>query len=121
MNNETIKIGDHVLIDLGYKEKGLYLVERLDSGFPNYNKGFIQVRGIGDPVEISKCEHVEIEFTVSSRSGFYCTTDLELEGRGISQVGDGRGHMRRKKTYHITKRAMDKLKVKHTCYYISKK
>lgn len=58
-----------------------------------------------------------ITYKVSYGGGYYLTTDLELKGRGIKQLGDGSDHKRNKKTYRATELALDKLKAQYeTCY-----
>lgn len=67
--------------------------------------------------EMGEKTNAEIEYKVSYGGGFYITTDLVLKGRGIKINGDGSNHKRGKKTYNVTKLAMEKLKKSYnTCY-----
>ena len=70
--------------------------------------------------ELGGTTNATIEYKVSYNGGFYLTTDLELKGRGIKISGDGSGHKRGKKTYHVTEKAFNKLKSTYeTCYIAS--
>jgi hypothetical protein len=69
-------------------------------------------------LKLNETTNPTIEYKLSTLSGkFYITTDLDLNGRGITMCGDGKDHKRGKKTYQVTKKAFDKLKAKYdTCY-----
>ena len=69
--------------------------------------------------EMGQTTDATIEYRCSYSSKFYITTDLELKGRGITPAGDGSDHKRGKKTYHVTEKAMNKLKEQHDCCYIA--
>ena len=70
--------------------------------------------------ELGQTTDAQIEIKTSYSSAFYLTTDLELNGRGIRQSGDGTDHKRGKKTYHCTEKALEKLKQKYsTCFIAS--
>lgn len=69
--------------------------------------------------ELGEKTTAEIEFKCSYSGGCYVTTDLELKGRGIKQSGDGSTHKRGKKTYHVTNKAMDKLKAQYTACFMA--
>lgn len=60
-----------------------------------------------------------IEIRNSYNCKFYLTTDLELQGRGIKQSGDGRSHARGMKTYHATEAALNKLKEQYQTIFIT--
>lgn len=64
-------------------------------------------------------QNAQIEFKCSYNNGYYLTTDLDLSGRGIRLSGDGSDHARKKKTYHVTKSAFEKIEEKYSTIYIS--
>ena len=69
--------------------------------------------------ELGETTTAEIQYVCSYGSGYYVTTDLDLKGRGIRQTGDGSDHKRGKKTYHVTERALEILKTKHSHCYLA--
>lgn len=70
--------------------------------------------------ELGQKTEATIEYSVSYSGKFYITTDIQLKGRGIKQVGDGSDHKRGKKTFLATEKAMDVIKGKYdTCYIAS--
>ena len=66
--------------------------------------------------EMNQTTAVQIELTISQKAThYYATTDLELNGRGISLKGHGRDG---RKTYLVTEKAMLKLQEQYnTCYF----
>lgn len=69
--------------------------------------------------ELGQTTKAALEYSTSYNGGFYVTSALELKGRGIKQSGDGSGHARGLKTYHVTELALNKLKEKHSACYIA--
>ena len=69
--------------------------------------------------EMNETTNATIEYKCSYSNGYYVTTDLELKGRGIKQLGDGTDHKRGKKTYQVTELAMSKIKKNHDSCYIA--
>ena len=69
--------------------------------------------------ELGETTEAEIQYVCSHGSGYYVTTDLDLKGRGIRQTGDGSDHKKGKKTYHVTDRALEALKLKYSYCYLA--
>jgi len=67
--------------------------------------------------ELGETTDAQIEFVCAYGGKFRLTTDLDLKGRGIKQTGNGKTHLRKKKTYLATEKAMTKLKNQYTCCY----
>ena len=69
--------------------------------------------------ELGEKTDAQIEYKCSHSGGFYLSTYLNLSGKGIRMSGDGTNNLKGKKTYHVTSKAMDKLKGMYTCCYIA--
>jgi hypothetical protein len=69
--------------------------------------------------ELGEKTNAQIEFTCSYNGGYYLTTDLLLNGRGIKMTGDGSSHQRNKKTYQVTEKAFKVIKSKYTTCFIA--
>ena len=69
--------------------------------------------------ELNETTQAQIEYKCSFGGKLYLTTDVNLKGRGITQVGDGSDHKRGKKTYLATEKAFNALKEKYTTTYIA--
>lgn len=69
--------------------------------------------------ELGEKTEATIEFSVSYSGKFYLTTDIQLKGRGIKQIGDGSDHKRGKKTFLATEKAMETIKTKYDSCYIA--
>lgn len=99
------------------KEAKARIKKEKASGY--YDKGD-ETKGCMIYPELGEKTDATIEFRESYGGGVYITTDLQLSGRGIKQLGDGSDNKRGKKTYQVTKKAFDKLEKEHdTCYIAS--
>ena len=62
--------------------------------------------------ELGQTTEAQLKYTCSFNGGFYVKTKLELSGRGIRKSGSS--------AYHVTEKAMDKLKTQYsTCFLAS--
>jgi DNA-binding PadR family transcriptional regulator len=68
--------------------------------------------------ELKETTTAIIEYKCSYNGGYYVTTDLQLKGQGIKQVGDDSTHKRGKKTYQVTENALKNLKKVHSSCYL---
>lgn len=70
--------------------------------------------------ELGQQSTAQIDFKCAQYGGgYYISTNLILVGQGIRMSGDGSTNVQGKKTYHVTKKAFEKLQAKYSTAYMA--